>query len=432
MHIQHHQTPSTSVTEVLKVTTTLVTAHMSVILGAPLDTKSATVRDVYCDMLLSGTKTMTRSAFLDAVNEAGGSIAVTEQEGRVTITLETIASRLPKILFLVTKMLTEPAFTKKELTRACKSLKNQYVLETEQARAMAYAQLTRALYTPTDSMYRYTPTEQAAVLDTVTPADLVQLHAAVRCAHWYITVGGNKKTNRAVVHCLQTIRDAAKTSVPPPPARQQTPRKHSARFVTHQISAQQNLEVSIGHRLSLSLTDPDYPTLVFALAVLGRWGGFAGRLMNTVREKEGLTYGIYCRAESPDSTSNGHWRIMTFFHPKDVEQGITSVLREIRLLTAKGITRNELIRFKTILATNHTLLFDSLLALTNSVHNFHSKQLQFTDYEAMLAQMQTLTVPEVNRVIKTYLHPEALTYAVAGNISGASSQLKRLRSSLKL
>ncbi|MFN3188627.1 MAG: M16 family metallopeptidase [Candidatus Paceibacteria bacterium] len=429
MHITHSKTQNEHYALVVKPETPLVMVHISADLGATTSIKDDVARSLLCDLLLSGAGKMTREEFLDAVNEAGGSIGVRMHEGRLTVTIETIESRLPKIITLTELMLTSPTFVPKEITRAKETYKKQLKLANEQARAMSQTYLVRCLYTQNDRVYRHTPLEEQAVVKDITQRLLRQLHKDFMNTYWTVTIGGNQSIAKRIQKIITKMHTSVKVSIKEK-IFNSTP--GVPKFVSHQITSQQNIEVSIGQRLSLTLDDVDYPAIVFALAVLGRWGGFSGRLMSTVREKEGLTYGIYARAEAAEREEFGHWRIMTFFHPKDLEHGIQSVLREVNKLHRSGITSGELTRFKTILKNSHILLFDSLTSLTSTVHAYHTKNLTFAEYESLLKRMDNLTRKEINGAIKKHLDPSKLSYSLAGNLTALSSQLKTLRTTLKL
>lgn len=433
MTIENKTTQNQTIATIEKTDSPLVMVHISADLGPTQSVVDDVARSLLCDLLLSGAGKFSREEFLDAVNGAGGSIGVRAHEGRLTVTIETIEARLPKILTLATLMLSSPTFLAREITRAKETYKKQLKVANEQARAMAHTQLVRLLYTKEERAYSYTPKEELAVVKDITQKQLRQLHKNFLKTNWAVTIGGNQSVVKRVTKLLRTLQSVPEVAISDATGfATLTPTVPTPAFATHQISAQQNIEVSIGQRLHLTLNDPEYPAVVFALAVLGRWGGFSGRLMSAVREKEGLTYGVYARAEAGERDAFGHWRIMTFFHPKDLERGIQSVLREVNKLHRSGITPAELTRFKTILATSHALLFDSLVSLTGTVHAYNVKHLTFAEYEVLLEQMQQLTSKEINSAIKRHLNPATLSYSLAGNLTALTSQLTTLRTTLKL
>jgi zinc protease len=183
--------------------------------------------------------------------------------------------------------------------------------------------------------------------------------------------------------------------------------------------------------LPLHITNKEYYAFVFGLNVLGKWGGFAGRLMSTVREKEGLTYGIYARTETAGLTEFGFWRIMTFFAPDKALVGINSTLREIRTIRNNGITKTEYSRFKTILKTGHALLNDSIIRTASNIHSNQIKGLRFKDIEEHRKNMFNVTISDVNEALKKYLDPERMVIAGAGPVRSKLKELKALERLVK-
>lgn len=417
---------------VTKPGTSLCIVHISADLGIITSAKDSATRALFCDLLMSGAGEWSRTKFLDEINKNGGSIGISEDEGKININLETISERLPKILSLLKLMLTKPIFSNQEITRAKTTYHQELNLETEQARVMAHIKLFQSLYQTSERPYQYLPQEKQTVSKSVKRNEFKLLHKRLLLSPWSVTIGSNQTNITKIIKVIASLKKTEYKVIPTQDIDNQVINLSKSGLTTYQISTQQNIEVAIGQRLNLTLKHPDYPAVLFALAVLGKWGGFSGRLMSTVREKQGLTYGIYAKAEMLTKNETGNWRIMTFFHPNDLEKGIYSTLREINKLYRYGITEAELVRFKTIIKTSHSLLFDSLISLTTMVHTYNAKQLNFSDYENMLSQMQKLNRQAINRVIKAYLNPDLLQYSLAGNLADYNYQLKKLLSTLKI
>ena len=87
-----------------------------------------------------------------------------------------------------------------------------------------------------------------------------------------------------------------------------------------------SISVLLGQATGLRYQDADTVALRVGTAILG--SGFTGRLMSTVRDKEGLTYGIGAGV-SEDTFVDGAWSINAAFAPALVEKGIVSTRREL-------------------------------------------------------------------------------------------------------
>jgi len=381
---------------------------------------------LYTELLQSGAGPYSRAEFQAACDALGTKIDTSVTNGIVTISLASLGNKTAPSLALLESLFEKPQFKLTELKRAARTLKNILEQSRENAKGIAHTLLKNTLVTTESRLYGYSPDQLLSQVDTVTIADIKSIHQELMLSYWTVSIGGTKQAISTTLRLLKKIKKASVSET----ARNTAPTTRTNRTVVlHEVSSKQNIELSIGDSLPLTLSDKNTPAFMFGLAVLAKWGGFAGRLMSTVREKEGLTYGIYGKVESLTTLETGNWRIMTFFSPKDVVKGITSTLREISLIASKGITDNELIRFKTILKTSETLMFDSLSGTVGVVHSNLAAGLTWDEYTSFRQSLQKLTKKEVNAALKTYLRSETLCISAAGPVSLVRKDLEKFMKS---
>jgi zinc protease len=190
------------------------------------------------------------------------------------------------------------------------------------------------------------------------------------------------------------------------------------------IPSRQNIDLSIGAPLPITRSHPDFIPLSFAVAILGKAGGFAGRLMSTVREKEGLTYGIYSQLEGFSTDEQGYLRIMTFFAPDQAVTGLSSTFREIKKLFTSGVSQAEVTAFKTILGTQQSLIKDSFERTLADLHAYHCEGFSIADMKEYKEALSDVTRADVNRVIKTYLDPSLMSVSGAGPTTNVQADLR--------
>ncbi len=378
---------------------------------------------IYKDILLSGAGSYSREEFLHALNELGASINVIANEGKIMIEISVLEPQLAKVLRLFELMLTTPAFKASELKRAVFTAKNRLELYKEEAKALAWDGLKSALYKGSDRHYTHSADTISNELKKITISDIKKLHQKFVDSYFMITVSGNVKTTAAVFKLIDKIK---KDRPVPSQIEVSTAKEEIIRpqIISQSVPSKQNVEISIGASIPLTIPQVELAHFLFGLTVLGKWGGFAGRLMSTVREKEGLTYGIYARLEGATRNETGYWRIMTFFSPQDTMKGIKSTLREISKIREKGITKSEWERFQTILKTSGVLTFDSLSGLTSLVHSNLVAGLSFEEYEDFRNILYTCTQSEVNKALKKYLDLDKLVISAAGPVASIDKDLK--------
>lgn len=377
---------------------------------------------MYSDALLSGAGTYSREAFLDAVNTLGATVSVTTGGGVLNVSVRSTAQVFPKVIKLVQILLLEPTFPTVELKRIRDTVINGLHEHKENSKAIALESLRNEFYGTGDRKYAY---DIDATIKAVEQTDMVAIkaqHEIVLHKNWVCTITGNEKIVKTFTQMLAQCKKGIELSLAPAVHEQKVIKN---KVLLTNIPSKQNIDFSIGAPIPFTLHHPDYIPLSFALAVLGKWGGFAGRLMSTVREKEGLTYGIYSGLEGFTGAEQGYWRIMTFFSPEKALQGLTSTFREITKLYKHGITEDEFSKFKVVLSTGQVLLNDSVMSLMNDLHAYHVHGFTLVEMKEHKNKINSITIKEVNEVIKKYLNPKTLVISGAGPVQAVKKDIQK-------
>lgn len=385
---------------------------------------------IYTEALLAGCSLYSRQAFLDKVNMLGAHIEMSITNGIFTCVLQSQSIHREKLLALVSEMLQKPTFALKEIQRIVELLSNQLREEKEDAKAQCVYKFVDQLYAENDHRYVYTEDALIAALLKISKKDLLSFHKNLFGRFWIYTIVSDENSAVKTVASLsniqkkfvfiQNLQHTVKPLVIENTKVQITP-----------IPSRQNVELAIGSSLPLNLTNKEYFAFLFGVQVLGKWGGFAGRLMSIIREKEGLTYGIYAKTEYTTARETGNWRIMTFFAPNKVLTGISSTLREIKKIAELGITEIEFTRFKTIIQTKEILLQDSIIASAQNMHHLQLAGLTLTEIKQYKKNLLLVTKKEINQALKKYLDVSKLVISAAGPIKGTEMELKALASLAK-
>jgi zinc protease len=400
-----------------------ITAYLSTDIHSVTNAKNSALQLIYTEALLSGAGKYTRSTFLDALNTLGAQLSVSVSDGILAVAIKSRAEVFPSVLRLAEVMFNKPLFSNVELKRIKQTLENAIIHSQEDSKTIAHEQLRNTIYGPLDRRFAVTDAELIAALKKVTPAQLHTFNGHVRRSHFTASIVGDKESVTVFEKTLTAIvTDAKAKGKEVLTIHQQKP--PSPGVVLKNIPSRQNIDFSIGAPLPITLHHPDFLALSFALCVLGKVGGFSGRLMSTVREQEGLTYGIYADTQGFFQSEQGYWRIMTFFAPDKSLQGLTSTFREIQKLYSEGISNDEFIRFKEILKTGQTLKHDSTTSLIGELHAYHLQNFTLAEIEERKKQLLNLSLEEINSAIKIYLNPATLTISGVGPINKHKKELQ--------
>ena len=156
-------------------------------------------------------------------------------------------------------------------------------------------------------------------------------------------------------------------------------------------------------------------------AILG--SGFTGRLMATVRNTEGLTYGIGAGVAN-DMFTDGDWRISATFAPGLLEKGLSSTKRELTNWFAQGVTADELARRKTNLAGSFQVGLATTDGLAGALLAAVNRGLDVTWLDEYPTRIRALTLEQVNGAIKKYLRTDSFVLVEAGTLPGTEPKAK--------
>lgn len=173
--------------------------------------------------------------------------------------------------------------------------------------------------------------------------------------------------------------------------------------------------VAVFGQRGIDRMDPDFFAAYVLNEVLGG-GGFESRLMKEVREKRGLTYGVYSYLAPRDlaavylgSVASGNDRVAA---------AIEVIRDEWAKAATEGVSAEEVEAAKTYLTGAYPLRFDGNGPIARILTGMQMEGLP-TDYIATRNDMvNAVTVEDVNRVAAELLDPDGLQFVVVGRPVG--------------
>ncbi|MGV6806260.1 MAG: M16 family metallopeptidase [Ruegeria sp.] len=161
--------------------------------------------------------------------------------------------------------------------------------------------------------------------------------------------------------------------------------------------------------------DPDFFAAYILNHIIGG-GGFESRLMQEVREKRGLTYGVYSYLVPKDlasvylgSVSSANDRIA---------QAIEVIRDEWHRAATDGVTQAELDKAKTYLTGAYPLRFDGNAQIAGIMVGMQMEDLPIDYIATRNDKVNAVTLEDVNRVAADLLDPDGLQFTVVGKPVG--------------
>jgi len=166
--------------------------------------------------------------------------------------------------------------------------------------------------------------------------------------------------------------------------------------------------------------DPDFFAAYILNHIIGG-GGFESRLMTEVREKRGLTYGVYTYLSDKD---NGEIWVGSVSSANDRVAETVEVIRDQwTRIRNEGVSARELADAKTYITGAYPLRFDGNGTIANIAVGMQIDGFPRDYIATRNDRMNAVTLQDVNRVARELLDPEKLTFVVVGRPEGLSSNL---------
>lgn len=364
-------------------------------------------------LLDEGAGNMNSQAFQAALNSRGIRLSASAGRDFLNISLVTLTAHADEAFRLLGLALSRPRFDGDAVAR----VRAQILAGLKQSDQDPASVATRTFYSTFFRGHAYGhPVEgDAASVNAITADDL----KAFARSHWVrgradIAVSGDVDSAKLKTLLASAFGKLPNNPPPLPPAAgaMGSPGVHVIAMDVPQPNAIFGLP-------SIKRSDKDFIPAYVANYILGG-GGFSSRLMNDVREKRGLTYGIgtglvpYRRA--------GMWMGQVASKKASMRETIDVVRATMKKFMTDGPTDKELADAKTYLTGSFPLAFDSNVGIASQLNTFQTLGLPIDYMEQRDALIAAVTADDVKRVAKRLFDPARLTVVVAGSLPVAQKK----------
>lgn len=166
--------------------------------------------------------------------------------------------------------------------------------------------------------------------------------------------------------------------------------------------------------------NPDFFAAYILNHILGG-GGFESRLMTEVREKRGLTYGVYSYLADKDAAQL--WMGSVASANDRVAEAIAVIREEWERIRNDGVTPEELENAKTYLTGAYPLQFEGNGPIADIAVGMQMEGLPIDYIATRNDKVNAVTLEDVNRVARDLMSPNALTFVVVGQPEGLESTI---------
>ncbi len=158
-------------------------------------------------------------------------------------------------------------------------------------------------------------------------------------------------------------------------------------------------------------SDPAFFPLLVGNYILGG-GGFVSRLMTEVREKRGLTYGVY--SNFAPGLHAGAFTVSLQTRPDQAKQALEVARQVVKDFVATGPLEAEVKAAKDNLTGGFALLIDSNRKLLGNISNIAWYDLPTNYLDTWTAQIDKVTAQDVKAAMAAKLQPEKMVTVILG------------------
>ena len=327
---------------------------------------------------------------------------------------EVVKEDLPELIGIIKSCLTEPLLSDADFEEVKQLSIAQIKEESTQTGQLSWNKLLGSLYTDNCVYHALSFDDQIKEVQNLTLDSVKDHHKRFyNPANTVITLVGDFSPE-AVESLVKTNFDAwPKASKNTIFLDKSILKKNVPARLDSNLADKANVDIVMAKPVDLSMTAKDYMASLIGNSVLG-YDSFACRLA-PVRDRYGLTYGIYSRVVDPEYTLSP-WAVVLSTNPQNVNKSIKLVNSIVSDFTAKGITPEELAKERSHLAGTFQVGLRSPRALAKKITEYEQLGLPMTNLDNFPKRVNKVTLADVNNAIKRHFDLKGSTMSIAGDL----------------
>lgn len=371
--------------------------------GTVLENKSAQAFFT-TKMLSEGTSRYSAKEIANILDGHGAHLDLSPGFDFCTVAVYTLSKHLPVILPLFKSILTEAVFPEKEL-ETLKDIKKQRLrVDNNKNAVVASKQFRHKLF----GNHPYGIFLKEDDIDRITANDLEDYYRQYLHHNFELMVAGDVSP-QAEAHIEKAFGEVVFKPIPAsafeapkeePIGRENIPKKGSLQS-----------SIRMGRRL-FTLSHPDFNRFSVLNTIFG--GYFGSRLMKSIREEKGYTYGISSNVVPMKGA--GYFLIGTDVVGEFTEETVKEIQHEIHLLQNQLIDASELETVKNYMLGSFLSSLDTPFALADRYKTTYLHELPLDYYEQFVREINEVSAEELRELAQRYLDPHTFTTVIVGNV----------------
>ena len=379
--------------------------------------KNSNLGDLMVELLPKGSVHYDKTAIAQALENMGipGGLDFSIDNFRVSFGTHLVSADLPDYCRLLADILRNPNFADDELSKTKIEWQSRFQEAMNNTKMLAWNKLRQTIYPAAHPYYEKPFAEELQELPLVTRAHISNLHQeSFTPASTIISLVGDIDLDKAAKTFEKYFGDWKGSSpLPINVPKANLPAKPERYAI--ELADKQSADIVIGHPCSLRRTNPDFYAARLANAALGQ-DTITSRLGQIVREKAGLTYGIYS-SFSDTAYGEAPWSVTLSVNPNNIEEALGLVSRVLDDYHKKGIGAEELKKETGRAVGSFKVGLASSLGIARALTEFEFLGMGTDALDKITDQYLAVTTKAANETVRKYMCPDKAITVIAGTLN---------------
>lgn len=358
--------------------------------------------------LMNGTETQTALALAKALEDRGASLGFSANREGVSVNGTGLSVDLPVLLSTLADVLQHATFPADQVERSRNRALTSLKLQLDDPRSLARRVFQQSIY-PEDHPFHSFPTE--ASLKRITRENLVQFYQKYyRPDTSTIAIVGDFDPAQVKPLLNQSLGQWQVKGEPPKLQVPAVALPEASKQVNRVIPGKAESVTYVGYN-GIARKDPRYYAALVLNQILGG-DTLSSRLGTEIRDRQGLTYGIYSAFAT--GIYPGPFLIQMQTAPGDTQKAVANTLALLQQVREQGVTQAELDNAKRSIASSYPVdlaspdsVADAILG--NSIYGLSPEELR-----EFPKRIEAVTAAEVQQVIQELIQPDRVVIVTAG------------------
>lgn len=358
--------------------------------------------------LMNGTQTKNALTLAKTLEDRGADLNFSTSREGVSVSGEGLSANLPILIQTLADVLENATFPADQLElsrqRALTSLK----VQLDDPRGLGRQVFQQAIY-PENHPFHSFPTAES--LKSITRDDLLGFYQThYRPDSTTIALVGDFDPLKVKLLLYQAFGKWSATGKPPVLKIPSVPLPQTLTRLNKVIPGKSEAVTYIGYN-GISRKDPRYYAALVLNQILGG-DTLSSRLGTEVRDRQGLTYGIYSAFAT--GINPGPFLIQMQTAPGDAQKAIASTLALLKQLREQGVTESEFNTAKRSITNSYPVDLANPSDVSSIILNNAVLGLSRSEIREFPQKIQAVTMAQMQQAIEDLIKPENLIIVTAG------------------